>query len=80
MNITTPTTKVRLVLKKHQMLTLRGARPRVAIGCRDGVLWITNSNDNRDHILIKSDKFSPKRKGTVLIEAMRDSHVDIEER
>ena len=80
MNIATPSKKVRLVLKKHQLFSLRDARPRVAINCRDGVLWITNSNDNRDHILIASDKFSPQRKGNVLIEALRDASVDIEER
>lgn len=80
MNIATPTNKVQLVLKKHQLLSLRGAKSRVAINCTDGVLWITNSNDNRDHILITSDKFSPRRKGKVLIEALRDSYVDIEER
>ncbi|HET6847093.1 MAG TPA: DUF2917 domain-containing protein [Anaerolineales bacterium] len=80
MNIATPTKTVRLVLKKHQLVALRGARSRVAINCNDGVLWITNSNDNRDHILIASDKFSPRRKGNVLIEALRDSAVDIEER
>ena len=80
MNTTTRTSKVRMTLKKHQLLTLRGTKPRVAIKCRDGVLWITNSNDNRDHIIIASEKFSPRRKGNVLIQAMRDSRIDIEER
>lgn len=80
MNIATPTKKVQLVLKKHQLLSLRGAHSRVAINCTNGVLWITNSNDNRDHILITSDRFSPRRKGKMLIEALRDSFVDIEER
>ena len=80
MNITTPTSKVRMTLKKHQLLSLRGAKPHVAIQCKDGVLWITNSNDNRDHIIVSTEKFSPRRKGTVLIQAMRDSRIDIEER
>lgn len=81
MNIATPNShKVRVMLKKHQLVALRGAKPRVAVNCREGVIWVTNSNDNRDHILIANDKFSPRRKGTVLIEAMRDSYVDIEER
>lgn len=80
MNIVTPSKKVRLMLPKHQLLALRGARPRTAINCEEGVLWVTNSNDNRDHILISADRFSPRRRGTVLIEAMRDSYVDIEER
>ena len=80
MNIATQSRKVRLLLKRNQLVALRGVKPRVAINCKEGVLWVTNSNDNRDHVLIADDKFSPRRKGTVLIEAMRDSYVDIEER
>ncbi len=80
MNIATPTRKVRVMLKKHQLLSLHGAQPRLDIKCNDGVLWITNSNDNRDHVLITADLFSPARKGNVIIQALRDSYVDIEER
>ena len=80
MNIVTPSKKVRLMLSKHQLLALRGAKPRLDINCEEGVLWVTNSSDQRDHILISADRFSPRRRGTVLIEAMRDSYVDIEER
>ncbi len=80
MNIVSQTNKVQLVLKKHQVLSLRGVKPRMSIKCQGGVLWITNSNDPRDHILVHADRFSPQRKGNVLIEAMRDAAVDIEER
>ena len=80
MNIATPTKKVRLVMKKNQLLSLHGAKPRMAINCSDGVLWITNSSDYRDHIILASERFSPRRKGNVLIQALRDSFVDIEER
>ena len=80
MNIATQSNKVRLVLKRHQMLSLRGAKPRVAVNCSHGVLWITNSGDPYDHILGAGRAFSPKRKGNLLIEAMRDAYVDIEER
>ena len=80
MNTSTRANKVRMTLKKHQLLTLRGTKPHVAIKCRDGVLWITNSNDNRDHIIIASEKFSPRHRGNVLIQALRDSRIDIEER
>jgi hypothetical protein len=80
MNIVSQTNKIQLVLKRHQLLSLRGAKPRMAVNCRDGVLWITNSNDNRDHILGSGSYFSPKRRGNVLIQALRDASVDIEER
>ncbi len=80
MNIATPTNKIQLKLQRHQLLTLRGAKPRMSIACKEGVLWITNSNDNRDHIVAARGQFSPQRRGNVLIEAMRDASVDIEER
>ena len=79
MNIATSSNKIQLVLKQHQLVTLRGAKPRVSVDCHHGVLWITNSNDPRDHILGARQHFRPQRKGNVLIEAMRDASVDIEE-
>ncbi len=80
MNITPQSNKIQLVLKRHQLITLRGAKPRLAVNCSHGVLWITNSGDPYDHIVGMGRGFTPKRKGNVLIEAMRDSTVDIEER
>jgi hypothetical protein len=79
-NIVSPTNKVKVILKQHQLLMLRGAQPRMAIACKDGILWITNSNDDRDRILPAGRSFSPQRKGNVVIEALRDASVDIEER
>jgi len=80
MNIVSQTNKVQLVLKRHQLLSLRGAKPRMSIACREGILWITNSNDSRDHVVGARQQFSPARRGDVLIEALRDASVDLEER
>ena len=79
MNIVPQSNKVQLVLKRHQLISLRGAKPRLAVNCSHGVVWITNSNDPYDHIVGAGRRFTPKRKGNVLIEAMRDATVDIEE-
>jgi Protein of unknown function (DUF2917) len=79
MNIATPSNKIQLVLREHQIVSLRGAKPRVSVDCKKGVLWITNSTDPRDHIVGARQHFSPQRQGNVLIEAMRDASVDIEE-
>ncbi len=79
MNIVSQSNKIQLVLKRHQLISLRGAKPRLAVNCNHGVLWITNSNDPYDHIVGPGRHFAPKRKGNVLIEAMRDASVDIEE-
>ncbi len=80
MNIVSQSDKVKLVLKRHQLISLRGAKPRLAVNCNHGLLWITNSGDPYDHIVSAGRRFSPKRKGNLLIEAMRDATVDIEER
>ncbi len=80
MNIVSQSDKVKLVLKRHQLISLRGAKPRLAVNCNHGLLWITNSGDPYDHIVSTGRRFSPKRKGNLLIEAMRDATVDIEER
>ncbi len=80
MNIVPQSNKIQLVLKRHQLISLRGAQPRMAVNCNHGVLWITNSGDPYDHIIGAGRRFTPKRKGNVLIEAMRDATVDIEER
>lgn len=80
MNISSHTNKMQLVLKRHQLLSLQGARSRMAIGCKDGVLWVTNSKERGDHILGAGLRYTPKRGGKVIIEALRDASVDIEER
>jgi hypothetical protein len=80
MNIVSQTNKIQLVLKQHQLLSLHGANPRLAIGCKDGVLWVTNSSEGGDHILGAGRHYSPKNAGNLVIEAMRDASVDIEER
>ncbi len=79
MNIVSQTNKIQLVLKRHQLISLRGAKPRLAVNCNHGVLWITNSGDPYDHIVGAGRRFTPKRTGNVLIEAMRDASVDIVE-
>ena len=81
MNIIPQSSKIQLVLKRHELISLRGVKPQTAVNCRHGVLWVTNSGDPRDHIIVGAGRaFSPARTGNVVIEAMRDSTVDIEER
>jgi hypothetical protein len=80
MNIISHTNRIQLVLKRHQLLSLHGAKPRMAIGCKDGVLWVTNSTEGGDHIVGAGRQYTPKSAGNVVIEALRDASVDIEER
>ena len=80
MNIASHPHKVRLVLKPHQVLTLHTGRERVTIDCQDGLLWVTNSAERRDLMLRRGRRYIPGAAGDVVIEAIRDATVDIEER
>ncbi len=80
MNIVSQTRKVELLLKRHQLLSLNEAQPKMAIECKDGVLWVTGEGEHEDYILSAGRNYIPKTKGNVVIEAMDDARVDIEER
>jgi hypothetical protein len=52
----------------------------MAIECKNGVIWVTCSGEHQDYILRAGRFYVPKTKGTVVIEAVDDACVDIEER
>jgi len=79
MNIQSKGHKVQLVLKKHQLVTLNEAQPKMAIECRTGVIWVTHSGDLRDYVLEAGRSCVPNGSGDLLIEAIDDARVDIEE-
>jgi len=79
MNIRPQTHKLELLLKKHQLLTLNENQPQMAIECKEGVIWVTHSGDRQDYMLRAGRHYIPKGKGTLVIEAIADARVDIEE-
>ena len=79
MNIKSQTHKIELLLKKHQLLTLNEAQPKMAIECKEGVIWVTHSGEHQDYMLRPGRHYMPKGKGSLVIEALSDSCVDIEE-
>ena len=79
MNIQSKGHKVQLVLNKHQLVTLNEAQPKMAIECRTGVIWVTHSGDLRDYVLEAGRSCVPNGSGDLLIEAIDDARVDIEE-
>ncbi len=80
MNINSQTHKIELLLKKHQLLTLSEAQPKMAIECKDGIIWVTHSGEAQDYMLRPGRHYTPRTKGSLVIEAIADSCVDIEER
>ncbi len=79
MNIRSHSHKLQLVLKKHQLLTLNETQPKMAIECKEGVIWVTHAGDRQDYMLKAGRHFNPKGKGSLVIEAIDDARVDIEE-
>ena len=80
MNLTTQTRKIELVLKRHNLLSLNDTQPRMAIECKNGVIWVTRSGDGKDYVLRAGRRYEPKKPGSLVIEAMDDARVDIVER
>ena len=79
MNIRPQTHKLQLLLKKHQLLTLNEVQPKMAIECKEGVIWVTHSGERQDYLLRAGRHYAPKGDGSLVIEAIDDACVDIEE-
>ena len=68
-----------LLLRPHEVLNLDNVQHRMAIECKNGVIWVTCAGEHQDHILHAGRRYVPKTKGTVVIEAINEACVDIEE-
>ncbi|MGZ9165722.1 MAG: DUF2917 domain-containing protein [Anaerolineales bacterium] len=79
MKLISQTPRIELILKPHQLLSLGQVRHRMAIECKQGVLWVTSSGDHDDHLLYAGQRFTPVNNRKLVIEAIKDACVDIEE-
>lgn len=79
MNLLTRTPRLDLLLHRNQILNLERAQPHMAIECKNGVLWVTATGDNRDHMLYAGERFNPVKGTRVIVQALKDSTLDIEE-
>ncbi len=79
MNIQSQSHKVQLLLKKHQLVTLNEAQPKMAIECKSGVIWVTHDGDRKDYVLQAGRSCVPNGNGNLVIEASADARVDLEE-
>ncbi|MCI0520293.1 MAG: DUF2917 domain-containing protein [Chloroflexi bacterium] len=62
-----------LILHPHEPVELKEAHARMAIECKQGMLWITSDGDLGDHLLTAGERFTPKKRGKIIIEALRDA-------
>ena len=79
MNLTSKTPRIELLLQPHQLLNLDNSQHRMAIECKNGVIWVTCAGEKRDYVLHAGKRYVPQTKGTVVIEALNEARVDIEE-
>ena len=79
MNIRPKTHKLELLLKKRQLLTLDEVQPKMAIECKEGVIWVTHTGEKQDYVLRAGRQYMPKGPGVLVIEAIDDACVDIVE-
>ncbi len=79
MNLMSPTPRIELLLQPRAVLNLDN-RQQMAIECKNGVIWVTCAGEHQDHILHAGRRYVPKTKGTIVIEAINEARVDIEEK
>lgn len=77
MNLMSKTPKIELRLQPRQVLNLHNSQHRMAIECKNGVIWVTCAGEIRDHILHAGRRYVPQTKGNIVIEAIDEAHVDI---
>jgi hypothetical protein len=80
MNLTSKTPRIELLLQPREVLNLDNSQNRMAIECKNGVIWVTCAGEQKDHILQAGRRYVPKTKGAIVIEAIdAEARVDIEE-
>ena len=68
-----------LLLTNSELLDLGKNLRGVCIACLDGRCWLTQSGDNRDHILGRGDCFTVRSNGRLIITAAKSCRLMLEQ-
>ena len=79
MNLMSKTPKIELLLQPRELLQLNNKQRTVAVSCKNGVVWVTCEGELRDQVLRAGRSYTPKTRGNIVIEAIGQACVDIEE-
>lgn len=79
MNLMSKTPKMELLLQPHEVLHLNNRKQPVSLSCKNGLIWITCEGEERDQFLRAGRSYTPKTKGNIVIEAIGESCIGIEE-
>ncbi len=75
---TTHTSQQRAVVPINRHKVQQISRYRKIV-CEKGVLWLTQSGNPGDFILMPGDQFAGRKHGKVIVEALRDAIMRIDE-
>lgn len=79
MNLMSKAPRIELLLHPREVLNLDNRRQQMAIECKNGVIWVTCAGELEDHVLDAGSRYVPTTKGMIVIEAIDEACVDIEE-
>ncbi len=80
MTLTSRMPKIELLLRPREVLSLDNRQHPMAIECKNGVIWVTRTGGHKDHILNAGERYIPTEKGSIVIEAIGESRVNIVEK
>ncbi|HEY6873386.1 MAG TPA: DUF2917 domain-containing protein [Geobacteraceae bacterium] len=69
-----------IFLSKSELISIIGDSQGLSIQCSDGIVWVTQPNDRKDHFLGSGEEFTVNRLGTVIVEAHTDAAIIFSER
>jgi Protein of unknown function (DUF2917) len=58
-----------IFLSKNELISIIGDTQGVSFRCNEGVVWVTQPNDQKDHFISSGEEFTVSRLGTVIVEA-----------
>jgi len=64
-------------LQDKDLYRIEEIAPMTTIVCKKGLVWLTQTGDNNDHVLKDGDKFTLNHRGVVLMEALPVAQVRI---
>lgn len=77
MNLQTEHQIADVQIQEKDLYRIDEIEPMTTIVCKKGLVWLTQSGDNNDHVLTDGEKFTLDRRGVVLLEALPYAQVSI---
>jgi hypothetical protein len=70
---TTGIQPVEIYLDDPQVRRFASLKPGDTLHCTRGMLWVTQENDLKDHVVRQGEQFIVSQRGVVVVEGMQDA-------